>query len=250
MRMRFFVLVMVTSLGLASSARAASLLESLGLKKSPSVVTTLSEEQIIPCLKEALAKGVQYAVTNLGRDGGFLKDAQVKIPLPDSLKTVEKTLRTLRQEQLGDEFITTMNRAAEQAVPQAAAVLGDAVKQMTLTDAKAILTGTNTAATDYFHRTSQTNLHVRFLPIVKAATEQTGVTSAYKRMTSKASLGGLGGFGASLLGQESFDIDEYVTSKALDGLFFKIAEQEKLIRANPAARATELLQQVFGSLKK
>lgn len=250
MRMTVLLLVAVTLLGWAPPTQAASLFEVLGLKPKATAVTSLSEEQIIPGLKEALAHGVQYAVTNLGRDGGFLLDAKVKIPLPDSLKTVEKTLRKLRQDRLADEFITTMNQAAERAVPQAAGVLGDAIKQLTVADAQAILTGPNTAATDYFRRTSQTNLYARFRPIVQSATEHAGVTSAYKRMTDTASLGNLGGFGAALLGSNSFDLDDYVTRKALDGLFLKIAEQEKLIRANPAARTTELLQQVFGAAKK
>ena len=244
----FFAGVIAASMfSAALSAPAADLLDQLGLKKATGSVAGLSNDQMISGLKEALAKGVQHAVTNLGKSDGFLKDAQVKIPLPGSLKKVEKTLRTLGQEQLADEFITTMNRAAEQAGPEAAGVLGDAVKQMTLADAKAILTSTNTAATDYFRRTSTTNLYTRFLPIVKEATEKVGVTSAYKRMTDKA---GLGGFGTSLLGKESLDIDDYVTRKALDGLFLKIAEQEKLIRENPAARTTELLQKVFGAVKK
>src|SRR5262245_20597608 len=240
-------ILIVSLFSVASSARAADLLDQLGLKRATGSVAGLSNDQMISGLKEALAKGVQHAVTNLGKSDGFLKDAQVKIPLPSSLKKVERTLRTLGQDQLADEFITTMNRAAEQAVPEAASVLGDAVKQMTLADAKAILTSTNTAATDYFRRTSTTNLHERFLPIVKAATEKVGVTAAYRRMTDKA---GLGGFGASLLGKESLDIDDYVTRKALDGLFIKIAEQEKLIRENPAARTSELLQKVFGAVKK
>lgn len=236
-------------LGPAASARPANLFESLGLKKSAGA-TALSEDQIIPGLKEALATGVQFAVTNLGREGGFMKDAQVRIPLPAGLKSVEKALRKLRQDQLADEFVATMNRAAEEAVPQAAGVLGEAIRQLTVADARAILTGPDTAATDYFRRVSETNLHARFLPIVKTATEQAGVTAAYKRMTAPGGLGGLGNFGASLLGPESLDVDAYVTRKALDGLFLKIAEQEKLIRANPAARTTELLRQVFGSVKK
>jgi len=172
--------------------------------------------------------------------------------MPDSLKKVEKTLRSLRQDKLADEFVTTMNRAAEQAVPEAASVLGDSVKQMSIADATAILTSTNNAATQYFRRTSETNLHARFLPIVKAATEKAGVTSAYKRMTEKATsgLGGFGSFGENLLGVQTPDLDDYVTRKALDGLFVKIADQEKLIRENPVARTTDLLQKVFGAVGK
>lgn len=208
----------------------------------------LSQDQMTRGLKEALGKGVQQAVASLGKTDGFLKDANVKIPMPESLQKVEKTLRLLRQDKLADEFVTTMNRAAEQAVPEAAAVLGDSVKQMSITDAKSILTGTNNAATQYFRRTSETNLHARFLPIVKAATEKAGVTSSYKRMTDKAS-GGFGGLAGSL-GVQAPDLDDYVTRKTLDGLFLKIAEQEKLIRENPVARTTDLLQKVFGAVGK
>jgi hypothetical protein len=251
MRMRHTIGFAVTLFASMHAFGAANLLDSLGLKKAPGVATALSEEQVTSGLKEALSKGVQHAIQNLGKPDGFLKDAQVKIPLPESLRRVENTLRALRQDHLADEVITTMNRAAEQAVPQGAQVLGDSVKQMTLVDAKKILSSTNTAATDYFRRTSQTNLYIRFLPIVKEATSKTGVTSAYKRMTDKASLGGLGNLGSAVLGkQAAFDVDDYVTRKAMDGLFLKIAEQEKLIRENPAARTTDLLQKVFGAVRK
>jgi hypothetical protein len=245
------------TLALAPLSHGAGLLDRLGLGTSKStdppatagIGSTLTQDQMVGGLKEALAKGVEKAISSLGKEDGFLKDAGVKIPMPESLQKVEKTLRTLRQDRLADEFVTTMNRAAEQAVPEAAAVLGDSVKQMTIADAKSILTSTNNAATQYFRRTSETNLHARFLPIVKAATEKAGVTGAYKRMTDKAG-GGLGGLGSSLLGKEAPDLDSYVTQKTLDGLFLKIAEQEKQIRENPVARTTDLLQKVFGAVGK
>jgi hypothetical protein len=249
-----FPLFVGATLVLTPPSEAASLLERLGLGKSNSTNlpagagtgTALTQDQMAGGLKEALGKGVQLAVASLGRQDGFLKDAGVKIPMPESLQKVEKTLRALRQDKLADEFVTTMNRAAEQAVPDGAAVLGDSVKQMSIADAKSILTGTNNAATQYFRRTSETNLHARFLPIVKAATEKAGVTGAYKRMTDKGG-GGLGGLGGSLFGKEAPDLDAYVTRKTLDGLFLKIAEQEKQIRENPLARTTDLLQKVFGA---
>jgi hypothetical protein len=229
------------------------LFERLGLSKtstnSPAgLATALSSEEITGGLKEALSKGVERAVGMLGQTNGFLNDISVKIPMPETLKKVERTLRTLRQEKLADEFVTTLNRAAEQAVPQAAAVLGNAVKQMTLADAKAILTSTNNAATSYFRRTSETNLHERFLPIVRQATEQAGVTSAYKNMTEKANFGGFSA--GSFLGQDTIDLDGYVTRKALDGLFLKIGQEEQRIRENPVARTTDLLQKVFGAVGK
>ena len=237
---------------LNNSAQAQSLLDRLGLKKTstnatPVLATALSNDEIAGGLKGALSQGVERAVGMLGKEDGFLKDAGVKIPMPETLQKVERTLRALRQDKLADEFVTTMNRAAEKAVPEAAAVLGDAVKQMTLADAKTILTGTNNAATAYFRRTSETNLHERFLPIVRKATEQTGVTSAYKKMTEKASFGGFSA--SSVLGQNAADLDGYVTRKALDGLFLKISEEEKRIRENPVARTTDLLQKVFGAVR-
>jgi hypothetical protein len=248
----YFSLWLALLVSLPAPVGAADLLDYLKRKSSTNQADAaalggFSQEQLAGALKEALGKGVQQAVATLGRPDGFLQDAKVKIPMPESLQKVEKTLRTLRQDKLADEFVTTMNRAAEQAVPEAAGVLGDAVKQMSIADAKGILTGTNNAATQYFRRTSETNLHTRFLPIVKAATEKAGVTSAYKRMAAKAS-GGFGGFGAGLL--EAPDLDNYVTRKSLDGLFIKIADQEKQIRENPVARTTDLLQKVFGAVAK
>ena len=254
--MRPLILIVIATMSVSLSIRA-DLLEKLGLKNGkgtnqtsnlPASTSSLSQEQMTGGLKEALGKGVQHAVGSLGKEGGFLNDLSVKIPMPDSLKKVEKTLRTLRQDKLADEFVTTMNRAAEKATPEAAAVLGDSIKQMSLADARTILTGTNNAATQYFRRTSETNLYERFLPIVKKATEQTGVTSSYKQMVAKANFGG--GLGSSLLNKDSMDIDGYVARKALDGLFVKIAEEEKRIRENPIARTTDLLQKVFSAVKQ
>lgn len=236
----------------SASAFSADIFERLGLKRPAAAsLDSLSEEQVVGGLKEALSLGTRYAITNLGRPGGFLSNAQVRIPLPESLRKVESGLRAVGQGSVADEFIGTMNRAAEQAVPEALDVLSASLSQMSIADAKDILTSTNTAATDYFRRTASTNLVGRFLPIVKKATDQTGVTASYKRLLDKTSVGGfrlgnLGGLGTT----NQLDIDNYVTQKTLDGLFFQIAEQERLIRANPAARSTELLQKVFGILNR
>ncbi len=230
----------------------ADLLEKLGLRKK-SGAFSLSEEQITSGLKEALEVGVRKAVETLGRSDGFLQSADVRIPLPAGLQRAEAALRGLGQDKLADDFVTSMNRAAEQAVPEAASVLADSVKQMSLEDARTILTSTNTAATAYFRRTSQTNLQERLLPIVKQATAKAGVTAGYKDLLDKSGLnrpGLLGGLSRTLLGSENLDLDAYVTRKTLDGLFVRIAEEEVKIRENPSARTTELLQQVFGRLKK
>ena len=245
--------LLALTLLLSPCARGAGFLDWLGLGKTstnatPALTAALSNQEIAGGLKEALAKGVERAVAMLGKEDGFLQDAAVKVPMPENLQKIERTLRTLRQDKLADEFVTTMNRAAEKAVPEAAAVLGDSIKQMTLDDAKTILTGTNNAATEYFRRTSQTNLYERFLPIVQKATEQTGVTSTYKTMMAKASFGGFSA--GALLGQDAVNLDGYVTRKTLDGLFLKIGQEEQRIRENPVARTTDLLQKVFGAVSK
>jgi hypothetical protein len=241
-----------------STGQAASLLDKLrgtkGTNQAATALTgALSQDQMIQGLKEALGQGMQKAVSQLGTNGGFLTNLNVKIPMPEKLQSVETALRKLKQERLADEFVTTMNRAAEQAVPVAAGVFSDAVKQMNVADAKQILSGPNDAATQYFRRVTQTNLYTRFHPIVKQATEAAGVTAAYKQLMDKAggvaSLGNSFGFGKTL-GIGAVDVDAYVTDKAMDGLFKMVAEEEKRIRENPVARTTDLMKKVFGSVAK
>jgi hypothetical protein len=223
--------------------------------QAQTTLASLSQDQMVQGLKDALAKGLQQAIAGLGHDGGYLTNLNVKIPMPEKLQTVEKAVRAMKQDKLADDFVTTMNHAAEQAVPEAGSVFADALKQMSIEDAKAILSGPNNAASQYFQKTTQTNLYARFYPIVQKATAQTGVTAAYKNLMDKANVGqGLGSLGSalggSLLGKDSMDIDAYVTNKALDGLFKMVAEEEQQIRQNPVARTTDMLQKVFGALKK
>ncbi len=226
----------------------ADYLEKLtGAKEAPqatSSAASLSNGEIISGLKQALDKGTQFAIENLGRSGGFLDNPAVKIPMPESLSWVESSLRTLRQDKLADEFIATMNHAAEQAVPEAAAIFGEAIKNMSVEDARGILSGPDDSATQYFRTNTETALTEKMLPIVEQATAKTGVTSAYKNMTAKA--GGL----TSLISKESTDLDGYVTGKTLDGLFLMIAEEERKIREDPLARGTDLLKKVFGAYSK
>ena len=258
-------LVLVASM---FSARAGWL-EQLGLNKTSTnavatnttltstAVNALSDSQVAGGLKDALGKGLQNAIASLGHDGGFLNNAAVKIPLPEKLQYVEKSLRALKQEKLADEFVTTMNRAAEQAVPEAASVFGDAVKGMSIADAKSVLTGPQDSATQYFRRTTQTNLYAKFMPIVQAATAKTGVTSSYKNMMAKVGGSGstgfssaLGGLSKNYLGADALDVDAYVANKTLDGLFKMVADEEKKIRENPLARTTDLMQKVFSAVAK
>ncbi len=206
-------------------------------------IAGLSGEEIAAGLKEALDVGMQRAVELLSREGGFLNDAKVKIPLPDSLKQVETALRAVKQDRYADEFVATMNQAAERAVPETLAIFSDAIRNMTLEDAKAILNGPDDAATQYLRKTGEGRLQQAILPIVKEATARAGVTSAYKKM-----LDSVGEFLRTFLDSDSLDIDHYVTGKAMDGLFLKLAEEEKQIREDPLARSTDLLKKVFGSI--
>ncbi|MCX6907854.1 MAG: DUF4197 domain-containing protein, partial [Verrucomicrobia bacterium] len=201
----------------------------------------LAQEEIARGLKEALGKAAQKAVTNLAKPGGFRDNLNVKIPMPPQLQQVEKGLRMMKQDKYADEFVTTMNRAAERAVPESATVLAGAVSQMSLDDARAILKGQNDAATQYFRKACTPQLIEKFRPIVAKATADTGVTGAYKNLMAKA--GPLAGF----LNKDATDVDGYVTRKALDGLFVMVADEEKRIRENPAARTTDLLKKVFGA---
>lgn len=213
------------------------------ISSTNSPATALGADQIAAGLKEALAKGTEQAVRKLGATNGYLGDALVKIPMPAELKQVDATLRKLKQDHLADEFITTMNRAAEQAVPLAAPVFAEAVKQMTIADAQAILNGPKDAATQYFSRVTRETLLKKFQPLVKQTTDQVGLTAAYKQMTDRAK------FLSPFTKTKVMDLDGYVTDKALDGLFVMIAQEEAKIRENPAARTTDLLKKVFGSSK-
>jgi hypothetical protein len=212
-----------------------------GSSASRAAASALSQDEVSAGLKEALEVGVDKAIGYLGQDGGFLNDAQVKIPLPSMLQQLDTGLRAMGKGDLADEFVATMNHAAEQAVPKTAGIFGDAIGKLTLEDARAILNGPDDAATQYFRQTSGEELAAAVLPVVEQATEKTGVTAAYKQLV--AGSGVLGNF----MDSSSLDLDRYVTDKTLDGLFVKLAQEEKLIRQNPVARSTDLLKQVFGA---
>ncbi len=190
-------------------------------------------------LKEALSIGTKKAVASLGQSDGYFGNQAVKILLPESLRKLEGPLRLAGQGQLVDDLVLSMNRAAEKAVPEAASILGDSLKAMTLDDAKGILNGPNDAATQYFRRTGGDKIAERFKPIVAKATEGAGVARAYKRLTANP-------LAASLAQSYGLDLDSYVTGKAVDGLFTMVAQEEQAIRTNPAARTTDILKKVFG----
>ncbi len=209
---------------------------------SPESNSSVSEWEAGAGLKDALRVGVERAIKILGREGGYLDDAQVRIPLPDTVQSVGNGLRAIGQDEIVDDFIATMNQAAERAIPKTVNIFTDTIKGMTLADARGILQGPDDSATRYFQRQSTPQLVEAILPIVKDATEAVGVTSAYKELTGEVS------FLSVLTDDEALDLDRYITNRALDGLFLKLAEEEKRIRENPWARSTDLLKKVFGSL--
>jgi len=192
-------------------------------------------------LKDALAQGAVAAVTNLGQPGGFSNNPAVKIELPGSLGKVASKMKQFGMGAQVDQLEASMNKAAEAAMPQAQALLVDAVKKMTVTDAKAILTGGKDSATQYLDKTSREQIRAKFLPIVKEATDKVGLAKQYNSFAGQAATLGV-------LDAKSANVEGYVTEKALDGLFKMIAQKEEDIRANPAAAATTLAKKVFGAL--
>lgn len=192
-------------------------------------------------LKEALTKGADFAVGSLGVKDGFMGNKKVRIPLPDSLKSAEKAMRMFGMEKQADELVESMNRAAEMAVAEAKPVLMDAIKKMTVTDAKDILTGGDDAVTQYFRRTTDKPLTSKFMPIVKKSTAKVKLAEQYNAYAGKAAKMGL-------LDKKDADLDSYVTAKALDGLYLMLAEQEKNLRQNPMGAGSDMLKKVFGAL--
>lgn len=209
---------------------------------SEQVSDALSSEDQVAGLKEVLGQGVGFAIETLGQTDGFWTNDLVQIPVPEQLKSVAKMARKLGAERYVDDFQETLNRAAEQAVPVASEIFADAISAMTIDDAMAIITGPDDAATQYFRVHTEGPLKQQFEPIVATATDEAGVTQAYKGLQSKAG-GVLSMFGS----EEDMDLDNYVTEKALDGLFFYIAAEEEKIRTNPVARTTDLMKAMFGS---
>ncbi|HEX6723462.1 MAG TPA: DUF4197 domain-containing protein [Burkholderiaceae bacterium] len=190
-------------------------------------------------IKEALAVGTERAVSSLSRVDGYFGNASVKIPMPSNLQKVADVARMAGYQKQVDEFILSMNRAAEAAAPLASRYFGDAIREMSLQDVRGILSGGNTAATQYFRGKTNDKLYAAFKPVVSQKVGEVGVARTYKDMIGRYE-------SVPLVSKQSLDIDDYVTNKSLDGLFHMVGEEEKKIRANPAARTTELLKTVFG----
>jgi hypothetical protein len=204
-------------------------------------LNALSSKEAAAGLRDALSKGIDVAVTQLGANYGFLNDPKVTIPLPSALEKAQRGLAMIGMGAHGEQLKASLNHAAEMAVAQAKPVFKQALQHMTVADAKGILTGGDGAATAYFRQATSTQLSAKFRPIVAGATTKLGLAAKYDQYAGKASQFGL-------LSARDANIDDYVTAKALDGLFGRIAEEEHEIRKDPLGQASSLIKKVFGAL--
>jgi len=200
----------------------------------------LSNDEIIKGLKEALTIGSNNSASSASKVDGYFKNSIIKIPFPAEAKDMEQKLRSIGMGQQVDQFVLTMNRAAEEAAKEAAPVFVNAIKQMTITDGVKILKGRDDEATQYLKRTTSVDLTSKFRPIVKRAIDKVQVTSYWNPLASAYNK-------IPFVTKVNPDLEEYVTQKALDGLFYLVAQEELKIRKDPVARVTDLLKKVFGN---
>lgn len=234
-------LAIIVSISIASAQSWKKLTKDVGSKvESVKGGTGLSEDEVGAGLKEALTQGVEKGVAQLSQADGYFKDPQIKIPMPDEAKKVETKLRKLGQGEKVDEAILSMNRAAENAASEAKDLFVAAIKAMTITDAMNILKGNDDAATRYLRKSTNTELTEKFRPIIKTSLDKVGATKHWETVFSTYNK-------VPFVDKVNPDLEQYVTEKAITGLFIQVAKEELQIRKNPAARATDLLKKVFGN---
>ena len=205
-------------------------------------LSDLTNQDAARGIKGALTQGAESAIGKLGVPGGFLNNPKVKIPLPPALDEVAKGMRLLGRGKDTDELVASMNQAAEQAVPEAKGLMLNAVKTMSVQDAKKILTGGDDSVTQFFREKTAAPLAVKFLPIVKQATDRVGLAQKYNKFAGE-------GVKLGVVKGDSANIEQYVTKHALDGLYLMIGEEERTIRQNPAAAASSIVSKVFSALR-
>jgi len=235
--MRTF-LALATSILLLCGSPVAAQLEDVAKRLGLGDKSQLSSEKVASGLQEALKIGTGNAVGLTGKADGYFKNEAIKILMPEKLAATEKGLRAIGYGPQVDEFVLSMNRAAEKAAPAAKEIVWGAIKEMSFEDARKILAGSETAATDYFKGKTTGKLTETFRPVVEKSMEEIGVTRQYNALVGRAQSLPFGKV-------PSFDLNQYVVGKALDGLFLMIAEEERKIRKDPAARVTDLLKEVF-----
>ena len=229
------VMMVVLLTALPASAQLDKILKSLGIGKE----SGLSDVKIGSGLREALKIGTENTVNLTGKTDGYFLNQVIKILMPERLRTLEKGLRAVGYGPQVDEFILSMNRASEQAAPFAKQIFWDAIGEITFDDVRKIWSGHETAATDYFKGKTTDKLTAAFRPVVDKAMNEVGVTRQYKELVGRYE-------SIPFVKKETFDLDHYVVTKALDGLFHVLGEEERKIRTDPAARITDLLKEVFG----
>lgn len=235
-----FVSIALLAILLNSSICNAGFFDFLFKEDAPvSQNNTPDNATLVNGLKEALSIGTKNAVNSVGSVDGYFKNQMIKILLPDKIRNVAEFLGKVGYQKEVDNFVMSMNRAAEKAAPQAAGFFSDALKEMTFDDAVGIWKGGDTSATEYFKKKTRDRIYQAFKPVVSASMNEVGVTRSYKDLVQKYE-------SFPFMNTSSLDLDNYVTNKALDGLFYTVGEEEKKIRTNPAARVTELLKKVFG----
>ena len=228
---------------LLSAAVAQAQLEQLEKRVGLGSASGLSDSKVASGLKEALQVGADNSVKLTGKTDGYFGNEAIKILMPSNLRPLEKGLRAIGFGRKIDEFVLSMNRSAEAAAPAAKKIFGDAILSMSFDDARKILSGGDTAATDYFKSKTTEQLTSAFQPVVEKTMGDNGVTQQYKALTDQYQ-------SIPFAKSQNFDINKYVVAKALEGLFYELADQERRIRKDPAARTTSLLKEVFGQSRK
>jgi RNA binding exosome subunit len=237
--MKKIVLTVIMILAVLTSLSYAGIFDSIFKTiKGPSSGGT-DDKTIVSGLKEALSIGTENAVKKVSQTDGYFGNQLIKILMPEKIQKVADVLKKVGYQKEVDEFTLSMNRAAEKAAPQAASFFGDAIKEMTFEDAKKILNGGDTSATEFFKSKTHEKIYKAFKPVVSSSMNEVGVTRSYKELIGKYE-------SIPFMKSESLDLDHHVTTKALDGLFTMVGQEEKKIRTDPAARVTDLLKTVFG----
>jgi len=238
----YLLIVGLTVSSLSVSAQSWNKLKKQATEATKEVKTStgLSEDEVAKGLKEALNQGIEKGVAQLNKKDGYLKDPQIKIPLPEEAKMVDRKMRSIGQDKLVDDVIESMNRAAEDAASEAKDIFVAAIKGMTLTDAMSILKGEDDAATKYLNKATYAALTDKFHPIIKVSLDKVGATQYWNTLFSNYNK-------IPFITKVNPDLEKYVTEKALNGLFIQVAKEELLIRQDPSARATDLLKKVFGN---
>ncbi len=236
--MRKILLLMLIILACSVSLSWAGFLDSLFKGAGQSRSQGPDDSTVASGLKEALSVGTRNAVKSVSRVDGYFGNEAIRILMPESIQNVAQVMKQIGYQREVDDFVLSMNRAAEKAAPQAVSFFADAIKEMTFEDARKILNGGDTAATEFFKAKTSEKIYTAFRPVVSSATNEVGVTRRYKTMIGRYE-------SLPFMDKQSLDLDHYVTKKALDGLFIMVGEEEKKIRKDPAARVTDLLKKVF-----